>query len=88
MNKDNDLTEDENSVNSCIYFLAINSIINKVLFYYLLLHSFMQRDFVISQQDTFFLISWLFKQKLKLMLLCYNWMTSTVCKVNKILKFS
>jgi len=57
VNKDNDLTEDENSVNSCIYFLAINSIINKVLFYYLLLHSFMQRDFVISQQDTFFLIS-------------------------------
>jgi len=31
VNKDNDLTEDENSVNFCIYFLVINSIINKVL---------------------------------------------------------
>ncbi len=40
MNKDNDLTEDENSVNFHFHFLAINSIIDKVLFYYLLLRSF------------------------------------------------
>ncbi len=40
MNKDNDLTEDENSVSSYFCFLAINSIINKVLSYYFLLHSF------------------------------------------------
>ncbi len=44
MNKDNDLTEDENSVSSCIRFLAISSIINSMLSYYLLLRSFTQKD--------------------------------------------
>jgi len=46
VNKDNNLTEDENFVNSCICFLAISFIINKVLSYYLLLCSFMQKDFM------------------------------------------
>ena len=46
MNKDNNLTKDENSVNFYICFLAISSIINKVLSYYLLLCSFTQRNFM------------------------------------------
>ncbi len=47
MNRNNDLTEDENSVSFCIHFLAISSIINKVLSYYFLLRSFTQRDLVV-----------------------------------------
>jgi len=44
VNKDNDLTEDENSVSFYIHFLAISSIINRDLSYYILLRSFMQRN--------------------------------------------
>ncbi len=42
------LTEDENSVSFYICFLAISSIINRMLSYYLLLRSFTQRDLVVS----------------------------------------
>ncbi len=48
MNKDNDLTEDENSASFHFHFLAISSIINRMLSYYLLLCSFMLKDFIIS----------------------------------------
>jgi len=46
MNKNNNLTEDENSVSFYICFLTISSIINRMLLYYLLLRSFMQKDLV------------------------------------------
>ncbi len=50
MNRDSSLTEDENSASFRFRFLTINSIINRVLSYYLLLRSFTSRDLVISHK--------------------------------------